>query len=446
MNIPTYAARALAVLEAAGYESYAVGGCVRDTLLGREPHDWDLTTAAPPETVRGIFASERVLPTGLKHGTVTLLTEGGPLEITTFRTESAYSDGRHPDAVAFVSDVHEDLRRRDFTVNAMAYSPVRGLRDDFGGREDLRAGVLRCVGDPRERFEEDALRILRALRFAARYGFTVEDATAEAILADREKLHRISPERIFTELKGLLTAPKPGAVMERFSPVIFTVLPELAACRGFDQHRPDAHQYDVWGHILASVDAVPPDEILRLTMLFHDCGKPESFTLTDDGKGHFYGHPERGAALADRALRRLRCDNFTRETVVTLVTHHDFRPDGGKKSVGRLLARIGAENMARLYAVTMADAAAHTPETEKRMRARAEETRALTEEILREKACFTLEDLAVRGGDLVALGIGPGPAVGKLLRRLLEEVIDGAVPNEKEALLRRAEILKEEAS
>ena len=445
LAIPAGAAAALDALERRGYESYVVGGCVRDSLLGREPHDWDICTAAAPEEVETVFAGSRVLETGRKHGTVTLLTEEGPLEITTFRKEGTYSDQRHPDSVEFIDDVHEDLLRRDFTVNAMAWSPRRGLRDDFGGQEDLAAGLIRCVGKPADRFGEDALRILRALRFAARYGFAIEKNTAAALRAGRELLCRVSPERIFSELKGILCAPGAGEMLRAFPEVFFVFLPELRPTLGFDQHMPQHHPYDVWGHITRTVDAIDPDPVLRLTMLFHDAGKPGTFTLDPDtGLGHFYGHPALGAEIAEAALRRLRCDNAAREAVTALVEHHDFRSQGSKKAVRRLLARLGEANMRRLYLVTLADAAGHTPETGARMTARAEETRALLEEILAEERCLAVEDLAIGGGDLLALGMAPGPAVGRLLRRLLEEVWDETLPNERETLLRRAAEIKEE--
>ena len=445
LAMPAAAAAALDALERRGYESYVVGGCVRDALLGREPHDWDICTAAPPEAVEAVFAGSRVLETGRKHGTVTLLTEDGPLEITTFRREGTYSDARRPDTVEFIDDIHEDLLRRDFTVNAMAWSPRRGLRDDFGGREDLAAGLIRCVGAPAERFGEDALRILRALRFAARYGFAVEEDTAASLRALRETLCRVSPERIFSELKGILCAPGAGDMLRTFPEVFFVFLPELAPCLGFDQRMPEHHQYDVWHHIACTVDAIEADPVLRLTMLFHDAGKPASFTWDPEtGRAHFYGHPARGAAMADAALRRLRSDNALREAVVALVYDHDFRSGGNRRAVRRLLARLGEENARRLVSVILADAAGHTPATGARMTARAEELRALTDEILAEGRCLTVGDLAVGGGDLLALGMAPGPGVGRVLRTLLEEVWDEKLPNGREALLRRAEELKEE--
>ena len=430
--VPEYVRRVLGALEEAGWESYAVGGCVRDALLGREPHDWDVTTAARPEAVKAVFAGERIIDTGLKHGTVTLLTDGGPVEITTFRTEGDYTDARHPDRVSFVSDVHEDLRRRDFTVNAMAFSPGRGLRDDFGGQEDLAAGVIRCVGDADERFREDALRILRALRFAARYGFTIEPATAGAMARNRERMLRLSPERIFSELKGILTAPGAGEMLRTYPEIFFTVLPELAPLRGFDQRRPHAHQWDVWEHTARSVDAAPPDTVIRLAMLLHDAGKPAAFSLDPDtGMGRFYGHPAAGARIAQDVLRRLRCDNATVKSVTTLVEHHEMLDGHGKKAMRRILSRLGEEDARRLLAVCRADAAAHTPETcAKRLERLALDEAALGE-LIREGSCLSVKDLAVGGRDLMELGFAPGPALGRTLQRLTEEVMDETLPNRK---------------
>ncbi len=443
--VPEYVRRVLSALEGASWESYAVGGCVRDALLRREPHDWDVTTAARPEAVKAVFAGERVIDTGLKHGTVTLLTEGGPVEITTFRTEGAYSDSRHPDRVSFVSDVHEDLCRRDFTVNAMAYSPDRGLRDDFGGQEDLRAGVIRCVGDPDERFREDALRILRALRFAARYGFVIEEATAAAMERNRELLLRLSPERVFSELKGILIAPGAGAMLRDYPEIFFTVLPELRPMRGFDQRRPHAHLWDVWDHTAYAVDAAEPEPVLRLTMLLHDAGKPETFSIDPEtGLGRFYGHPAASARIAETVLRRLRCDNATLKSVVSLAERHGMLDGHGKKAMRRILSRLGEEDTRRLLAVCRADAAAHTPETcAVRLERLAMDEEAL-DELLREGSCLSVRDLAVGGRELTAQGFRPGPALGKTLQRLTEEVMDEKLPNEREALLRRAAEIKEE--
>ena len=447
LSPPAGVGRALAALETAGWESWAVGGCVRDALLGRTPHDWDVTTAAPPEAVKAVFADKRVLETGLKHGTVTLLTEDGPVEITTFRTDGDYSDSRRPDSVAFVSDLHEDLRRRDFTVNAMAWSPLRGLRDDFGGREDLSAGIIRCVGDPAERFAEDALRILRALRFAARYGFTLEEATARALRNLRERLKKVSMERIFSELKGILTAPGAGEILRAFPEVFFTFLPEMEPMLGFDQRRPRAHHLDVWGHTALAVESAPPDELVRLTMFFHDCGKPATFSIDPEtGLGRFLDHPKAGAALADELLRRLRCDSDTRRRVTELIANHQMLDGHSRRVVRRLLSRLGEEDMRRLIEVLRADARAHTPETCVKRLALADEDERMLNELLAENACLHVRDLAVNGADLMALGVSPGPVMGRILSGLLEEVMDDTLPNRREELLRRAAELWKDAS
>ena len=439
LSPPPGAERALAALEAAGWESWAVGGCVRDALLGRTPNDWDVTTAAPPEAVKTVFAGERVLETGLKHGTVTLLTEDGPVEITTFRADGDYSDGRRPDSVAFVSDLHEDLRRRDFTINAMAWSPLRGLRDDFGGRQDLAQGIIRCVGDPEERFAEDALRILRALRFAARLGFTVEADTARALRNLRERLKKVSMERIFTELKGILIAPGAGEILRTFPEVFFTLFPEMEPMLGFDQRRPHAHHLDVWGHTALAVESACPDELVRLCMFFHDCGKPSVFSLDPEtGLGRFLDHPKAGAVLAEELLRRLRCDNDTRRRVTELIANHQMLDGHSRRVIRRLLSRLGEEDMRRLIEVLRADARAHTPETCAKRLARADEDERILNELLSENACLHVKDLAVDGVDLKALGLTPGPAMGRLLSGLLEEVMDEKLPNQREALLRRA--------
>lgn len=447
MKIPIHAAMALDALEAAGFESYIVGGCVRDSLLGREPQDWDICTAARPEETMQVFAGQRLLPTGLQHGTVTLLTDHGPLEITTFRTEGDYSDGRHPDAVAFVADIRADLSRRDFTVNAMAWSPRRGLVDPFGGQADLAAGLIRCVGEPERRFGEDALRILRCLRFAGRYGFAIHEDTAAALLTCRTLLERVSAERIFSELKGILCGAAAGELLRRFPAVFFAVLPELEPMLGLDHRYPRAHHLDVWGHTAAVVEAVPPTPVLRLTALLHDCGKPACYTYDEAlGRGRFYGHPEAGAALADALLRRLRCDNATRETVCTLVAIHQHSCDNSPKAMRRLLARYGEETLSLLWPLRRADALAHAPGFREELLEKAQTEEALYDSVRRESPCLSTGELAVGGRDLMALGYAPGPALGQTLTYLLEQVLDEQLENHRETLLEAARIrLKEES-
>ena len=433
-ELPSGVSEAIAVLERAGHRAYPVGGCVRDRLMGREPSDWDICTSARPTETVAAFRGFRVIETGVKHGTVTVLAGDMPLEITTFRSESGYGDLRHPDRVTFISSLEADLARRDFTVNAMAADRTGRVIDPFGGREDLAAGLIRCVGSPEERFGEDALRILRALRFASRLGFAIEAETAAAVRRQRELLRRVSPERIFSELKGILAGPGAGDILEEFPEVFFVFLPELAPQAGFDQKNPH-HDRDLWSHTAAAVAAAPPDPLLRLTMLLHDAGKPGAFTVDGDGTGHFYGHGRAGAEMAEDILRRLRCDNGTRQTAARLIALHDTKPPQTRKGTRRLLLKLGAEDTRRLLACWRADAAAHEENSARTSLARIDVTEELLEAILREESCFSLGDLAVKGDDLIAAGMRPGPALGAALRELFRLVTEEGVPNDRRTLL-----------
>ena len=433
MELPAEIGEVLRRLEAAGYPAYLVGGCTRDSLLGRVPKDYDITTAALPAETEAVFRGERVIETGLRHGTVTVLLNGTPVEITTFRVDGAYSDGRHPDAVSFTPSLREDLARRDFTVNAVAWRPSEGYVDPFGGEEDIRRGIIRCVGEPERRFSEDALRVLRALRFAAELDFSVDEPTAAALLRCREGLKRVSPERISTELRKLLCGPAARRVLLACPEVLGTVIPELLPLVGLDQRNP-YHCYDAWEHTAAAVEAVPPEPVLRLAALLHDVGKPDCFSLDAQGVGHFYGHPERGAEIADRVLRRLRFDNALRERVTLLVAKHDLPISSEKKTVRRLLNRLTPEVFFQLTALRRADLLAHAPE-KRGQTAELDAMEAAARTLLLENSCFTLGSLALRGDDLRAAGMAPGPALGAALRRGLEAVMDGVVPNEKAALL-----------
>ena len=436
-NIPAPINTLLGALRAAGYEAYPVGGCVRDSLMGRVPADWDLCTGALPAQTEAVFAGYRLIETGLRHGTVAVLTEMGPVEITTFRADGAYADGRHPDAVTFVPDIREDLARRDFTVNAMALAPDGTVIDPFGGREDLAAGVIRCVGEPDARFHEDGLRILRALRFASKLDFEIEPATARSVLADRALLDGISRERVLAELKGLLLGPGAGRVLRQFALVIFQVIPELAAAAGFEQHNP-YHIHDVWTHTTMAVDAAPRDEALRLTMLLHDVAKPEKFFTDEKGAGHFYGHAQAGAETADRILRRLKCDNGTRQTVVTLIDNHDIQPPQTPRAMRRLLAKVGEEKVRQLIACWRADQSDRAEEIMARNMPMIDAAEGLLEEVLRGETCLSVKSLAVNGRDILALGVKKGPEVGRILNGLFALVLDGALPNRREELLAKA--------
>ena len=342
MTIPQAALDALEQLNRAGFSAWLVGGCVRDLLMGRTPGDYDITTAARPEQVEAVFAGERIIETGLKHGTVTVLLGGLPLEITTYRQEAAYSDHRHPDAVRFAPSLEADLSRRDFTVNAMAWHPAEGLVDLFGGREDLKAGIIRCVGRPEQRFSEDALRILRALRFASVLGFRLDGETRRAALERRELLSHVSRERIAAELTGILCGKDVRRVVTELWPVLAVPIPELAPMAGFDQRSP-YHCYDVLTHCAAAAEAVPPEKTVRWAALLHDAGKPACFTVDEQGRGHFYGHAKQSAHLAETALTRLRFDRDTVRRVTRLVELHDCQAASWPAGGGGLLFPSGPE-------------------------------------------------------------------------------------------------------
>ena len=525
-GVPAPALAAIKRLRAAGYEAYLVGGCVRDALLGREPGDWDITTAALPEQTEAVFAGERVIETGLKHGTVTVLLGAAdcvgrsaaawgqaalqagndkdrtvlPLEITTFRTEAGYSDHRHPDAVAFTSSLTEDLARRDFTINAMAWAPEdhlirhracggrpmppspqgegfertvpcvpcvpEGLVDPFGGRADLENKVIRCVGDPYARFNEDALRILRALRFASQLGFALDPATAAAAYELRQTLDLVSRERVAVELTKLLCGPDARRILTEYWEILAVPLPELAPMAGLDQ-RCKYHCYDVLEHSAAAVEAVPPEKLLRWAALLHDVGKPACFTLDEAGCGHFRGHAKAGAPMAREILTRLRFDKDTVNRVSALVELHDYPidppveaegsrirdqgsgnagssiacPPSYERAVRRLIGKLGEEDFFRLLDLKRADALAHHPDYRGRTAA-CDRLEALARELLAQPPCFTVKDLAINGNDLLALGFPKGPEIGKALNALLEAVLSGELPNEREALLEAVRISK----
>ncbi|MCQ5130388.1 HD domain-containing protein [Butyricicoccus faecihominis] len=431
MTLPAGVLRALQKLEARGYEAWAVGGCVRDSLRGRRPHDYDLCTAASPAEMREVFADERVLDTGAKHGTLTVLTDSGPVEITAFRIEGAYSDGRRPDEVRFVREVTADLARRDFTVNAIAWHPERGLCDPFGGQADLKNGLLRAVGDPDARFAEDALRILRAVRFAAKTGFTVQRDTARAMRRQRHRLNQIAHERVREELTRLLCGRFVCRALMAFSDVLIEVLPELAPMPGCAQQNPH-HLYNVWEHSVLAVGQVPAEPVLRLSALLHDCGKPACKTVDESGVGHFYGHPAVSRVLAEQIVRRLRFSKDEAESVLFLVEHHDRPLGDSDKLIRRRLAQIGEKRFRELLMIKKGDAVGQGTHPEDV--AALLETERLLENVLAAEACFSLRQLAVKGNDMIALGLA-GPAVGDMLDALLGAVIDGFVPNERNALL-----------
>ncbi len=434
MKLPDPVLELLRQLETAGFPCYAVGGCVRDWLLGLQPHDYDLCTAATPAEMKAVFRSRRLVLAGEKHGTVGVITGDGVVEITSFRTEQHYSDNRHPDQVAFVRSIEEDLARRDFTVNAMAYSPIRGLQDPFGGEADLKSRTLRAVGDPFARFREDSLRILRGVRFAVRFGLAPDAATLDAMEQLAPLMDNLSRERVFDELCKLLPLVNAQDLLT-FAPVLTQAIPELAPTVGFQQHTPH-HAYDVYTHTVQVVAGTPRDLTLRWAALLHDIGKPATFARKENGQGSFYGHAQVSARLADAVLLRLKAPTVLRESVVNLVAQHMTWPVADKKWLRRRLSRLGPEALSDLLTLQEADSGSKgVPDPESA--AHFARIRQILAEIQAENSCLQVRDLALSGHDLMALGFR-GKAIGDAMNRLLELVLDEQLPNEKSALLAAA--------
>ena len=434
--LPEDVAALCAALRRAGHRACPVGGCVRDSLLGLEPEDWDVTTSAAPEEVMALFP--RTVLTGGGHGTVTVVLEGRVVEVTPFRGESGYSDGRHPDKVTFGVSLEEDLARRDFTINAMALDEGGVVADPFGCMADLERGLIRCVGDPDRRFREDALRILRALRFASARGMAIEEGTAAAIHKNRALLERLAAERVYGELTKLLCGPNAEAVLGEYPDVLAVPIPEIGPSVGFEQRNPH-HCHDVWGHTAAVVAAAPRSPALRWAALFHDLGKPAAFTLGPDGVGHFYGHAAKSAELADAAMDRLRFDSATRREVHFLVEHHDDHLQPTEKAVKRAVQQFGAPRLEELLALFRADALGHTPESARKRLEICDGLEAQLRALAWMGERLTVKDLALSGGELAAMGL-TGPAIGEAQRLLLDRVVDCPEDNTKARL---GEILAE---
>ena len=435
MFLPESVLYCISRLKEAGFDAYCVGGCVRDSLLGIRPQDYDLCTNATPTELRLVFANHDLVLAGEKHGTVGVVLEGAVYEITTFRTEGGYQDSRHPDWVKFVPTVEEDLSRRDFTVNAMAYSPEKGYIDPFGGQRDLRSHVLRAVGDPATRFTEDALRILRGVRFAVRFDLTPEPATEAAMNRLSPALDKIAKERIFDELCKLLPTVKATDLL-RFREILAQVFPELTPSFDFDQHSPH-HVYDVFTHTAHVVEAVPQELALRWAALLHDTGKPQAFYRDETGRGHFPSHAKYSAQIAETVLSRLKAPTALRERVVLLIAQHMTQLLPDKRLLRRRLSQHGEETVRQMLALQQADFSSKgTGKPEEA--AIFPQIEACLSQILEEDACLQIKDLAVDGRDLMALGFPAGPQLGKCLQYLLDQVLDEALPNEKENLLKAA--------
>ena len=436
ITLPLSVAHALSVLEACGYEAYIVGGCVRDSLLGRTPNDWDITTNATPEQMKACFGDFRVIETGIQHGTLTVIVEGMQLEITTYRNDGEYLDNRHPVQVTFSKHIEDDLSRRDFTVNAMAYHPKKGVVDLFGGQEDLKNRVIRAVGDAKTRFCEDGLRIMRAIRFASVLNFQIEEDTAKAVHACKNLLSGIAAERIREEFCKLICGPGAVRILREYIDVVAVFLPELDRCVGFEQNT-KYHCYDVFEHTLHALELCENNDLItRLGVLLHDIGKPLCYTEDELG-GHFKGHAPIGVELTREILSRLRFDNETIRRMELLVEWHDIPLSAEKKRVKRLMQRIKDEDILRLLEIKRCDRLAHAKDFQE-LAPDLALIPSVIEEIRAEDACLSLKTLAVDGSDLMALGVPEGKKIGEMLHLLLDDVIEERLPNQKEALLQAA--------
>lgn len=436
LRIPEKAEIILHTLEEAGYEAYVVGGCVRDSILGRSPDDWDITTSAKPEEVKALF--RRTVDTGLIHGTVTVMLDKEGFEVTTYRVDGEYEDGRHPKEVSFTASLEEDLKRRDFTINAMAYNPKRGLVDLFGGVQDMENRIIRCVGNPLERFTEDALRILRAVRFSAQLGFSIEGETLKAISVLAPNLKYVSAERIQVELLKLLVSPHPDYLWTAYEAGITKeILPEFDRCMETEQNTPH-HCYNVGEHTLHSLLNIRADKVLRLTMLLHDFGKPVVKRTDEDGRDHFKTHGPEGEKMAVSILRRLKMDNDTIRKVRSLIKWHDYRPKGEAVSVRKAISLIGEELFPLYLEVQKADILAQSAYRREEKLARLTAVSALYEEILDRGQCISLKTMALTGRDLIDAGYTPGKELGEILEKLLVHVLENPEDNKKEILLKLA--------
>lgn len=435
MDLPVHICEILEKLEHKCYESYVVGGCVRDFYMGLIAHDFDITTSALPEEVCSVFSDCKVIETGLKHGTVTVLYKGTSVEITTFRSDGDYSDGRHPDSVSFTTSIEDDLSRRDFSINGIAYSPKRGLVDPFGGIDDINSKIIRCIGEPSRRFGEDSLRILRGLRFSAVLGFEIEDKTAQTIKEMRGTLSRVSNERIFSELIRLLCGMDVRRVMMEFSEVFSSILPPLEVMIGYEQHC-IYHNSTVYEHTARAVENAPCEPALRLAMLFHDMGKPLCKIEDMEGAWHFPGHANESMRLADELLREYKASNELRERIVTIVKYHDYPLDLSRKHIRKLLSKVGMERFRDIMYAHMADDGAKADFCRYRIDV-ARQAIEIAEEIAAEQSCLSLKDLQVSGSDLKEF-MQPSPQMGIVLHKLLDEVLDEKLKNEREVLISRA--------
>ncbi len=439
MHLPENINTALEMLGNAGFEAYVVGGCVRDSLLYLQPNDYDITTSASPLQIKEVFKEYNTIDTGIAHGTVTVVINSAPIEITTFRCDGTYSDNRRPDYVTFTTSLEEDLARRDFTVNAMCYNPKSGVIDLFCGQTDIENALIRTVGEPKKRFEEDSLRILRGLRFSAQFGFDIEENTANAMLSCRSLLKNVAAERVTQELNKLLCGKNAYRVLMGFYEIFIEIIPEFKGAKGFSQHSP-YHIYDIWQHTAVAVNSAPANKITRIATFLHDIGKLYTFSLDENGVGHFYNHANVSVGYAKDILERLKYDNVTKESVLQLIKYHDLVIENNEVQIKRLLSKLGKEQFFRLMDIKKADTLAQSSNLVYRLDI-ADEIINTANRILKESQCFSLKDMAVNGNHIKALGFN-GKEIGEILSILLEKVIANELPNSKDELLNYVTNLK----
>ena len=436
INIPKEAHTVLKILNSAGFEAFVVGGIVRNSLMGLENSDIDVTTNALPQQTTQVFTGYHIIETGLKHGTITVMIGRVPVEITTYRTEKGYSDGRHPDEVRFTTSLEKDCARRDFTINALCYNPAVGLIDFYGGTQDIANRLIRCVGDAEERFKEDGLRIMRRLRFASVLGFEIEPATKQAIFDSKHLLKNISAERIYVELNKLLCGKNVKHIIMEYTDVLAVIMPEIMPLKGFDQKN-HHHIYDVLEHTAVAVENCPPVPQLRLAALLHDFGKPETFTIDENGVGHFYGHGDVSYEISKKILKRLKVSNDDYALISRLVKYHDTLIEPTEKAVRRALNKHGEEFVKMLLLLKRADNKGQNTKDFDRTE-EYNNLEAVTDSVIARQQCFSLKDLAINGDDLINAGFTPSPVIGTVLNSLLEMVLDGQISNEKQLLLAEA--------
>lgn len=445
MNIvlPKNVKTIIKILNTHNYEAFIVGGCVRDSVIGLTPHDWDICTNAKPEEIKKCFENFNTFDSGIKHGTISVVLDVEVFEVTTYRIDGTYSDNRRPDSVTFTSDITQDLARRDFTINAMAYNEKRGLIDPYGGRNDLSDKIIKCVGNPDFRFNEDALRIIRALRFASVYNFEIDDETAKSIHKNADLLNNIAVERISVELNKLLSGNGAEKILNNYRDVIAVFIPEIKPMFDYNQHTKH-HNRDLWHHTIYAVKSIDNTPLLRMSMLLHDIGKPKACKRDEDGTCHFKGHPKYSAEMAETILRRLKYSNDFIETCITLIKYHDVRFSGSKRQLRHVMSAIGDKNVELLLKIQRADIMAQSDYKHKEKLEKLDLACQTYKEILADKDCFTLKQLKINGNDIKNLGLSEGIKIGKILKILLGLVIEDKIENEKSALIKKAEEIRDE--